>query len=95
MRFRHGSQERIKGERRGGEGLDAEKQSFQVAGGSPGWQVTGRVFTQRETGDRMIGWGYVARSILPGFRSPFEFHGFTSAHKKAPGFRGLDLRLVS
>ena len=30
---------------------------FQVAGGSPGWQVAGVAAAQRETGDRMIGWG--------------------------------------
>ena len=28
---------------------------------------------QRETGDRMIGWAFNARSITSGFRSPFEF----------------------
>jgi hypothetical protein len=33
--------------------------ALRVAGGSSGWQV---ILTQRETGDRMIGWGFMFRS---------------------------------
>jgi hypothetical protein len=53
-----------------------QKMHRQVAGGGPGWLVAERYLTQRETGDRMIGWGGDnVRSILPGFRSPIEFFG--------------------
>ncbi len=35
--------------------------NFQVAGGSLGWQVAGRCLSQKETGDRMIGWGCISQ----------------------------------
>ena len=57
--------------------------TFQVAGGSPGWQVAGLAAAQRETGDRMIGWGRntfrsqvsAIRSLVrvPRFRCRFGF----------------------
>ena len=44
--------------------MGQKMQPFQVAGGGPGWQVAGRCFTQRETGDRMIVCGRLQVSVV-------------------------------
>ena len=55
-----------------------------MEGGGPGWQVAGRCLTQRETGDRMIGWGFIFRSSVSVVGSPVRVFRFGCRCRKIP-----------